>query len=156
MATNLTDNRKYKFVTRKQGYNPKTGEYMFMTNDMAEPVNFREAYRLPCCYRAVLQIGENRHTADGYTRDISYTGISFTFLTEYFNNVTQGEPVSATLYITDEKTVKVTGRVIRCIPGFAKGMSLIGVRFDPPSPNVTPVIARLQIQEAKVRGRKER
>ena len=150
IATNLSDHRDYQFKSKKQGFNKEHTEYLLMTDDNAEPINHREAHRIPCNYKVILRIGDSRHASNGYVHDISFSGISFIFLTEYFEHANVGDPVSASLYVTEDRIVKVSGEVMRFVPEFTSGTSLVGVRFVEPSSRIISLIAELQRREARV------
>lgn len=149
-VTNTGDGREYIYHTDRVTYNKDHSEMLLYSNENVAPVNHRRAYRVPCDYDSELQIGRGK--TKGQVHDISFTGISFVFLSSSFKDAVINSPISASLYDENGTAYKVTGRIVRMVKDYSFGKTLIGVQFDAPSNAIIALIASLQRKELRVRG----
>ena len=147
---NIGDGRDYRFFLNASALDKKNRNMRLYSTDNAKAKNHREAFRVPCGYRAVLQIGNNRKAIDGHVHDLSFTGASYVFTTDAAN-VTVGDSVSGSIYDNDEHLYRTSGEIVRILENFGKDLTLIGVKFEGDI-KIQGLIGKLQLNELRVRG----
>ena len=120
------------------------------STDNAKAKNHREAFRVPCGYRAVLQIGNNRKVIDSHVHDLSFTGASYVFAPDAVI-ASVGDAVSGSIYDDNEHLYRTSGEIVRVIDNFSRDFTLIGVRFKG-DVKLQSLVSRLQMNELRVRG----
>lgn len=124
---NSEDSRVYKYpVTATATAEAGTIQCFYSTTN-ARPENFRGAFRVPCNYDSQIKFAGR--TVDGITHDLSFSGAAYIF-TSKAAEVNEGEAFSATVRDKDNKAYKMKGRIVRIVPDFNPGFTLIGVQFD--------------------------
>lgn len=147
---NIDDGRDYRFFLTASAIDKKNHNMRLYSLESAKAKNHREAFRVPCGYRAVLQIGNNRKAIDGHVHDLSFTGASYVFAPDKVN-VTVGDIVSGSIYDDNEHMYRTTGEIIRVIEDFSRDFTLIGVKFKG-DVKLQSLVSRLQLNELRVRG----
>lgn len=149
--SNADNGREYIYHLDKLGYNKDHSELLLYSGENVAPINHRKAYRVPCDFDSELTIGRSSKVK-GQVHDISFTGISFVFVSGSFKDAVINSPINASLYDDKGTTYKVSGRIVRIVENYSFGRNLIGVQFDAPSNAIIALIAALQRKELRVRG----
>lgn len=152
---NIADNREYKYNIAFHGMSRDRTQLLLFTPEDVAPVEQRMAYRVACSYNAVVQIGNNKKTVDGYLHDISFSGVGMTFVSDEFKSEVEGAAVSASIFDNDEHIYKVSGTIVRAIEGFTEGRTLIGIQFDETPRAIAGLVASLQRKELRLRKKVE-
>ena len=150
LAHDNTNGRDYKWTIAMHGFNKDRTQFLLLSNESVKPINHRNAYRVPCSYKAVTQLGTNKSVIDGYAHDISYSGISITFAKDAIKNATIGTDASVSLYDEHGHVRRAVGKVTRIVDDFENGKKLIGIVFTQPSLAVTNLVAYLQRNELRI------
>ena len=149
---NKADNREYDFLVSAYANVNRSHELVLFSIQNNPPVNFRDSFRVPCSYRADMQIGPNRKVIEGFVHDISFSGISFTYDKDEISS-TVGQSISATLRNNDgvrEKSYKVAADIVR-VQDWNNDKILIGAKFKNDDKNVKSIVAECQRKELRVR-----
>ncbi|MBR4760851.1 MAG: PilZ domain-containing protein [Lachnospiraceae bacterium] len=155
LIKNEEDGRRYSFPACLASHSRDGAQLLLFSRDNCGPINNREAFRVPCNYHCVIQVGNNKHAIEATVHDISFTGISVVFLSEKYRARNVGESISASIYDNDEHVFKVSGTIVRFIDEYAEGRTLVGARFENPTRAITALVASLQRKETRVRKRIE-
>ncbi|MBR5376375.1 MAG: PilZ domain-containing protein [Lachnospiraceae bacterium] len=147
---NIKDNRNYRFLLKASAIDKKNKIMYLYSIDDAKAKNYRAAFRVPCSYKVVLQIGNNRNVIDGHVHDVSYTGAAYIFTTGDVE-VSEGDEVSGSIYDFEEHIYRTTGKVVRILDDFQPNLTLIGVKFEKDM-SLQGLVSRLQRNELRVRG----
>lgn len=147
--TNVDDGRDYKYVITKISMDKKRRVLRIYSSATVKPQNYRNAFRVPCSYRAVMRIGDNRKVIDGFVHDISYLGAAYMF-TAGLATVNVNDPISVTIYDDALRTYKVSGTIVRIVDEFKPDFTLVGVEFDKGT-NFQKFVNVLQLRELRVR-----
>ena len=149
---NIADNREYKFSVSAYANISSNHEFVLFSLQDNNPVNFRSSFRVPCTYRADLQIGPNKKVIHGYVHDISFSGISFTYDKDAIS-ATVGQRVSATLYDYNgdiKRSYKVAAVIVR-VQDWNDNKILIGAELRDYDKNVQLIVTECQRKELRVR-----
>ena len=149
---NKADNREYKFSVSAYANISSNHEFVLFSLQDNNPVNFRSSFRVPCTYRADLQIGPNKKVIHGYVHDISFSGISFTYDKDAIS-ATVGQRVSATLYDYNgdqKRSYKVAAVIVR-VQDWNDNKILIGAELKDYDKNVQSIVTECQRKELRVR-----
>ena len=150
--TNVDDNRNYVYSLQGTGMSKDRKRLVLFSMADAKAINHRESYRVPCLYKVVMQIGTNKHTVNGKAHDISFSGVSFVYLTENVRDINVDYPVSASVYDKNGIMHKMSGYIARVVNDYKiKGQTLIGVKFDEVSQDVMNLVAKLQRDELRLK-----
>lgn len=149
---NKEDHRIYKYNCTVCSHNQDKDKLIICSQQQQKPINNRSAFRLPCGYRAVLQLAAHRGTVEGFIHDISVTGASCLFKVGVCQ-ATIGECMTATVYEDNsERQYKISGTIVRIDEDYAPEKLLIGVKFDSTDYGISKLVASLQMKELRVRG----
>ena len=152
---NEEDGRRYSFPACLASHSRDGAQLLLFSRDDCAPINNREAFRVPCNYHCVIQVGNNKHAIEGTVHDISYTGISVVFLSEKYKARNVGDSISASIFDNDEHVFKVSGTIVRFIDEYTEGKTLVGARFENPTGAILSLVASLQRKETRIRKRTE-
>lgn len=150
---NPQDKRFYKYISVKHGYFREKEKVYFgiFVNDDVKPVNRREAYRVAISEPAALQIKGHTKVIDGYTHDVSATGISFTIPASESTRACVGDTVSASFNSSlMERFYRINCTVCR-IEDFENERVLLGCRLTKVDEAVRHLVGKLSILECRVR-----
>lgn len=153
---NNVDKRQYDFVISACA-NSKCEPVLYLYSQQdAKPKNFRSNFRVPCGYRANMQIGPNKKTVDGFVHDISFSGISFTYDKNKIRSDI-GQSVSATIYDESEndRSYKVSADIVRVQEDFGNDRTLIGAKFHKDNKEINRIVAKCQRKELRIRKDKK-
>ena len=143
--TSIEDNRMYKFhlagITRQNIAGLDT--MLILSTDDTKPINHREAVRVPLCEDCILKAGQNRESIDAVTRDVSCTGISFSFPHGNFK-YSIGEEVSAQFYVGAKGPYNVTATIVRDMQ--EENRTIIGCSFSRIYPVINQLVNKLQVR----------
>lgn len=149
---NNIDNRQYKFIPSVSAISKDRKYHIFYSLGTATPVNNRENYRVPCSFDATFQVRSNRKTDSGSVHDLSNTGVSIIYSKD-IPNVNVGDEVSVTMRDSEkEVNYKVRGSIVRIDETYSNNLKLMGIQFDKVYQPIYGLVARLQRNDAKVRG----
>lgn len=143
-VTNCNDNRIYVYnITYFQKCSSEVGDYyLCVSPDNARPKNYRGTVRVPYCEECILQVGVNKKALSAFVRDISITGISFTFPNEQFSTRI-GDNISATFKVFGNQ-IKVAGSIVRLQE--EDGRTVIGCTLGREYPIVNKLVNHLQVR----------
>lgn len=142
--TNSEDHRIYEFNLLKIIRNTYNGEqcYIAFSPDNIKPINYRDAVRVPYCEECILQVGPHKKAIDCYVRDISQTGISFSFPAHTISYKV-GDEVSAQFDV-DGNPIKISARVVRGLTETDCGRDIIGCSLNRDYPIINKLVSKLQ------------
>ena len=150
-ATNLSDHRKYVFPIEKTANKRADGQLYLYCADDIKPVNNRESFRVPCGYRASLQVGDTKRKVESTVHDISYSGAAF-LIKKTSRIIPVGSRLFVTIHDEDDTDYKISGAIVRTVEDYTEDSSLLGVQFTEQVPAIISLVARLNVKAARVRG----
>ncbi len=129
IVKNKYDNRHYLFPIsgaklERRGRMPVI---RFCSDESVKPTNYRNAFRVPCKYRAIMQLRGNRKEC--VTHDLSYTGGAYLFAKGSVS-FEENDHVSVTILCNDNTKYVVKGTIVRIVSDFEDRFVLIGMQFD--------------------------
>ncbi|MBO4899010.1 MAG: PilZ domain-containing protein [Lachnospiraceae bacterium] len=150
-ATNSSDHRKYVFQIEKTANKRADGQLYLYCADDIKPVNNRESFRVPCGYRASIQVGDTKRKVESTVHDISYSGAAL-LIKKSARIIPVGSKISISIHDEDETEYKITGAIVRTVEDYTQDSSLLGVQFTEQVPAIISLVARLNVKAARVRG----
>lgn len=144
------DGRDYIYMTRavQNIVINKNKVLMIQCSSNVKPENKRKAYRYPICVNVVIRPKQHRGTCDGFLRDISQTGISFS-IPDLSYCPYPGELISLTFEFEGIRH-KLECFVVRTVQR-EDGGYVIGGELTKYNSQVQHLISRLGMLEARIR-----
>jgi hypothetical protein len=151
--TDAEQKRPYRYHSSYCTYMKYNGKHylLIVSPDNADVLNRRGAYRAGLCEPASIQIKGNTGVLDGYTKDLSVTGIGLVLRKEDAAacRVKIGDFVSVTFTVTMyDRFYRVTATVCRLVD-FDDKHVLIGCTLDNFSQPVAALVTKLSLLEKK-------
>lgn len=144
MAHDNENGRDYKWNIDMHGFNKDRTQFLLFSKESTKPINHRGAMRIPCRYKIVAMVGNNRYALDGVAYDISTSGIGILMSPEYTKNIEVNDRTSISIYADHGHVKRVNGNVARIVNDFTQGKVLIGVHFDKLPAEIGELILNLQ------------
>jgi hypothetical protein len=146
---------KYKVSATKYVTYNKEWYLMIMAHDNAEPLNRREAYRVYLCENAVIQINGHTSVIDGYTHDVSVTGLGLTIKKDKLEerSIKVGDSLSVSFTSTRyDVFYRVLAKVCRVVDSDDDTI-LVGCRFNKYVEPIADLVYRLSVLEKRIKDR---
>ena len=127
------------------------GTSLYIVDKALEVKNRREAYRVPAFYKACLHNGKSHGVADVKIYDMSVNGLGV--LIDEESTLEVGTDVGVSIFISDSRTIKTEGKVVRRCKSKYPTKDIVGVELY--EKGKTPAYTRFVIAE-QVRQRNGR
>lgn len=158
-VTDVDTGRCYKYPVYKCGHISWKGIVYFaiMSRDDISPHNRRSEFRIEMFTSGDVQIRTNTKVRPCYIRDISQSGLGFTILKEYVNEIAVGDYVSVSFTAKHDNQIRhVNGVIVRIVESANReDVYVVGVKLCSQSLNMkwfglVAMEQRIKLQERKL------
>jgi hypothetical protein len=145
---------KYRIIANKYVPHNKQFYLMLVAFEDADPINRRDAYRASICEDASIQINGHTSVVNGYTHDLSVTGIGLTLNKDTLGNqrIKEGDTLSITFTVKQlDRFYRVNAEVCRIVDVDDRHI-LVGCRLVNFSQPIAALVTRLSVMERKTKN----